>query len=111
MNPLTWAAARAFGLPPATTTDVRIERGVRLPAPDGVELLTDLYLSRPVEPRPVVLIRSPYGRGAPWGLFARAFAERGYHAVIQSCRGTFGSGGQLTFSAEAGDGRAAADWI
>jgi len=35
-------------------------------------------------------------------------AERGYQVVIQSCRGTFGSGGEITFSAEAADGRAAA---
>jgi putative CocE/NonD family hydrolase len=46
-----------------------------------------------------------------WGLCARGFAERGYHVVLQSCRGTFGSGGEMTFSAEAADGRAAADWI
>ncbi|MBO0683450.1 MAG: CocE/NonD family hydrolase, partial [Candidatus Dormibacteraeota bacterium] len=75
------------------------------------ELLTDLYLPQPLEPRPAVLIRTPYGRAAPWGLFARGFAERGYQVVLQSCRGTFGSGGEITFSAEAGDGRAAADWI
>jgi putative CocE/NonD family hydrolase len=42
---------------------------------------------------------------------ARLFAEHGYHAVIQSTRGTFGSGGHIDFDAEAGDGRATADWI
>jgi predicted acyl esterase len=36
---------------------------------------------------------------------ARLFAERGYHAVVQSTRGTFGSGGQIDFDLEAGDGR------
>ena len=111
MTLTTGLLARAVGLPPATTPAVDVERGVRLQAPDGVELVTDLYLGRPLEPRPTVLIRSPYGRSANWGLTARFFAERGYHAVIQSCRGTFGSGGEVTFSAEAGDGRAAADWI
>src|SRR5205814_838392 len=73
---------------------------------------TDLYLARPLDPGPAVLIRSPYGRSRlVWGAFAGFFAERGYHAVIQSCRGTFGSGGQLDFHAEGADGRSAADWI
>jgi hypothetical protein len=110
MSLLSAALTRVLQLPPETNA-VDVERGVRLPAPDGVELVTDLYLARPVQPRPTILIRSPYGRAVPWGMFAEAFAARGYHAVIQSCRGTFGSGGEVTFSAEATDGRAAADWI
>ncbi len=110
MRPVSLLAARLAGLPPPTTRST-VEKSIRLAAPDGVELLTDLYLARPVEPRPAVLIRTPYGRTIPWGLVARVFAERGYHAVIQSCRGTFGSGGTLAYAAEAGDGRAAADWI
>lgn len=111
MSLLSSAAARLLHLPPPTTPRVDVERGVRLPAAGGVDLLTDVYLPRPVGPRPAVLIRTPYGRTGPWGLFARAFAERGYQAVIQSCRGTAGSGGEITFSAEAADGRAAADWV
>src|SRR5262245_16945020 len=111
MSVLSSAAARVLGLPPPTTPRVDVERGVRLPAGDGVELLTDIYLPRPRTPRPTVLIRCPYGRGEFWGLFARGFAERGYQVVLHSCRGTFGSGGEMTFSAEAADGRAAADWI
>ncbi len=85
-----------------------------LPAPDGTSLLTDLYLARPACPRPTILIRTPYGRrsiAGGGGLAARFFAERGYHAVVQSTRGTFGSGGEIDFDAEAGDGRATADWI
>lgn len=111
MSLLSSAASRLLGLPAPSTPRVDVERGIRLPGGDGVELLTDLYLPRPLEPRPAVLIRTPYGRGALWGLFARVFAERGYQVVVQSCRGTFGSGGQVTFSAEVTDGRAAADWI
>ncbi len=56
-------------------------------------------------------MRSPYGRGGVYGTMARLFAERGYHAVVQSCRGTFGSEGRIDFDREAADGRAAADWI
>jgi uncharacterized protein len=111
MSLFSAAAARALGLPPATNHVLR-ELAVRLPAADGVELVTDLYLAAPLEPRPTVLIRSPCGRSRlVWGGLAGLFAERGYHAVIQSCRGTFGSGGRLDFHAEASDGREAADWI
>lgn len=95
---------------PAVTRDVDVRKGAEVRAPDGTVLLTDLYLARPGRPLPVILVRSPYGRGA-FGLIARLFAERGYHAVIQSTRGTFGSGGHIDFHAEAGDGRATADWI
>jgi hypothetical protein len=95
---------------PAVTRDVVVRRDVVVGAPDGTGLLTDVYLARPVRPLPVILMRSPYGRGV-LGTIARLFAERGYHAVIQSVRGTFGSGGLLDFDAEAADGRAAADWI
>ena len=111
MSLLTSVAARALGLPPPTTPRIEVERGIRLSGPDGVQLLTDVYLPRPIVARPAILIRTPYGRGGVWGLVARGFAERGYQVVIQSCRGTFGSEGEITFSAEAGDGRAAADWI
>ena len=80
-------------------------------APDGTGLLTDLYLARPLRPLPTVLMRCPYGRRGPYGTLARLLAERGYHAVVQSTRGTFGSGGQLDPDREAADGRAAAEWI
>src|SRR5262249_19940240 len=57
----------------------------------------------------------PYGRrGGGAGLlagFGRLFAERGYQAVVQSTRGTFGSGGEIDFRGEAGDGRAPADRV
>ena len=38
-------------------------------------------------------MRTPYGRRQWAGMIGRLFAERGYQVVIQSCRGTFGSGG------------------
>jgi uncharacterized protein len=96
---------------PATTRDIDVRRDVPVRAPDGTPLLTDIYLARPGRPLPVILMRSPYGRRGAYGTIARLFAERGYHAVTQSTRGTFGSGGHIEFDAEATDGRATADWI
>lgn len=102
------AATQKIG--PAVTRDIDVRRDVAVRAPDGTVLLTDVYLAKPGRPLPVILIRSPYGREG-YGTTARLFAERGYHAVVQSTRGTFGSGGGIEFDAEAGDGRAAADWV
>jgi putative CocE/NonD family hydrolase len=100
-----------FKAPPAENRSLRVQRDLRVPAPDGIDLLTDLYLTTATEPQPAVLIRTPYGRRGMFGVIARLFAERGYHVVCQSTRGTFGSGGDLDPTLEAEDGRATADWI
>ena len=52
---------------------------------------------RPARGRaPTVLVRSPYGRRGAFGfLFGRLVAERGLQVVVQSIRGTFGSGGRV----------------
>jgi predicted acyl esterase len=62
---------------------------------EGAVLLADVYRPRGVSDTPTVLIRSPYGRRSLFGVIGRLFAERGYNAVVQSCRGTFGSGGKF----------------
>jgi uncharacterized protein len=105
------AFAATFKIGPPATRRVIVEHDVPVRAPDGAGLLTDVYLARAREPLPVIVMRTPYGRRGPYGTIARLFAERGYHAVIQSTRGTFGSGGHLDYDREADDGRAAADWI
>jgi len=77
--------------------------------PDGVVLLGNHYRpAGPVRPRPVVLLRSPYGRAGMAGLlFAAPLARRGFQVFIQSTRGTFGSGGLFRpFSSEREDGLA-----
>jgi predicted acyl esterase len=75
-----------------------------IPMRDGVTLVADHYA--PERPRGTILVRGPYDRGGPWALLqARLFAARGYHVVLQSCRGTYGSGGEFVpFVHEAADG-------
>lgn len=61
---------------------------------DGVDLRADHY--EPLTDRPLgtILVRGPYGRGFPFSfIYAQVYAARGYHVVLQSVRGTFGSGG------------------
>jgi uncharacterized protein len=55
---------------------------------DQTLLATDVYLP-PVTPAPVLVTRTPYGRGADTlvGVFL-FFARRGYVVVSQDCRGT-----------------------
>ncbi len=109
--------SRLFGwyaqLPPATTYAVAVDRDLRVPMPDGVVLLADHYFPRAGGPLPTILVRSPYGRAGFFGLlFARLFAERGFQVLIQSCRGTFGSGGEFNaFRNERADGLATLAWL
>ena len=102
-----------FKLPPAETYDVVVEREIKVPMPDGVNLLADHYYPRGSAKLPTILVRSPYGRGNIWGLvFARFFAERGFQVLVQSCRGTFGSGGEFdAFRNERTDGLATVEWL
>jgi uncharacterized protein len=103
---------RAMKLPPAPNRAVQVERDLRVPMPDGVELLTDRYVPSGDGRPPLVLVRSPYGRRGFWGLiFGRLLAERGFQVLIQSCRGTFGSGGTLDPFDEHDDGLATVAWL
>jgi uncharacterized protein len=114
---LPWSA-RLFtrlsrrGLPPPVC-GVRVAPGIEVPAADGVPLRTDHYIPQLTGPRPAVLVRTPYGRGFPWAfLFGGLFAERGYHVIIQSCRGTGGSGGTFQpWRHERADGQATVAWL
>jgi uncharacterized protein len=99
-------------LPPARYR-VAWEPALPVPAADGSTLLTDHYLPVTGQPGPAVLLRSPYGRGFPWDtLYGLAFAEQGFHVIIQSCRGTGGSGGTFRWCHDEGaDGLAAVAWL
>ncbi|MGH7803859.1 MAG: CocE/NonD family hydrolase, partial [Candidatus Binatia bacterium] len=75
-----------------------------------VELLADRWFPAS-GPAPTLLVRSPYGRRSMFGwLYGRIFSERGFQVVIQSCRGTFGSGG-APFEPMIHEARDAADTV
>ncbi|MGO9505996.1 MAG: CocE/NonD family hydrolase [Mycobacterium sp.] len=89
------ALGRLLRLPRATNryTMSRVE----IPMRDGVTLVADHYApitTGTSEPAGTLLVRGPYGRKRPFSLvFGELYAARGYHVVLQSVRGTFGSGG------------------
>lgn len=113
MSLISRIVGRVAKLPPALTYNLTIERDISIPASDGISLLTDMYVPRGRSNLPTILVRSPYGRAGFFGfLFGRLVAERGFRVLVQSCRGTFGSGGDFTpFRHEQEDGRATLAWI
>ncbi|OKJ01526.1 peptidase S15 [Streptomyces sp. CB01249] len=98
---------------PAARHKVGVERGLTVPAADGSPLLTDHYFPRAGGDFPTLLVRTPYGRGVPWSpQYGILFAEQGFHVVVQSCRGTGGSGGRFhLWRNEPADGLAAVGWL
>jgi putative CocE/NonD family hydrolase len=97
---------------PRARNDFQVQRDVQVPARDGTRLLTDHYAPTGGPGRGTILVRTPYGRGFPVDFEARVYAGHGYHVVMQSVRGTFGSGGQFDPMAnEADDGQDAVAWL
>src|ERR1043166_2509648 len=86
---------------------------VRTPMRDGVELLGDHFAPQVATPKGTILIRTPYGRGFPTSaLNGRFYAARGYPGLLQSVRGTFGSGGTFRAMAqETEDGTDTVAWL
>ena len=104
---------RVFKLRPPRAARVEYRKNLSAPMSDGVSLLADHYVPDGDTTAPLVLMRSPYGRRALIGLVARALAYEGFQVVVQSCRGTAGSGGRFDrpFRAEADDGRDTVAWL
>jgi uncharacterized protein len=98
---------------PEPVCGVAVERGLQIPAADGVTLLADHYLPLAGGARPTLLVRTPYGRGFPFDyVYGALFAGQGFHVLIQSCRGTGGSGGEFEpFRDDAADGQAVLAWL
>jgi putative CocE/NonD family hydrolase len=106
--------ARRWNLPRAQTRAVLRQRDLRVPMDDGVVLLADRWVAQAASerPQPTVLVRSCYGRGQFFGLlYGRLLAERGLQVVMQSVRGTFGSGGTFNPFVERADGLATLRWL
>jgi putative CocE/NonD family hydrolase len=102
----------ARGLP-GPVCGVAVEHRIEVPAADGVALLTDHYVPLTEGPCPALLVRSPFGRGFPWDyVYGAQFAAQGFHVLVQSCRGTGGSGGTFDpWRNEHADGQAAVAWL
>ncbi len=91
---------------------VIVEKNVMVPMRDGFQLATDIYKPRAEGKYPVVLCRLPYNKNI-LGEFGRLFAQRGYIFVIQDCRATYHSEGEvfIPFVYEEQDGMDTVKWI
>lgn len=82
-----------------------------VPLSDGVHLATNIFLPAGEGPWPVVLVRTPYGKGGS-GNDGHFFAKRGYAYVVQDVRGRFGSEGAFNpLLAEGADGYEVLSWV
>jgi len=89
---------------------------------DGVFLATDIYYSplawdyvsnKPL-PAPVILVRTPYGKGGMSILYDTLYTSQGYHVVIQDFRGCHDSEGSsevLLFTKDYQDAPDTIEWI
>ena len=114
MSVISQVLARRMHLIAPQTTDVVCERDLPVAMDEGVVLLADRWVAAATadRPQPTVLVRSPYGRRQfPGLLFGRLLAERGLQVVVQSVRGTFGSGGVFEPFDERADGLATLRWL
>jgi len=104
-------STRLFHLPPERGS-YSVTPAIRVRMRDGVHLLTDHYA--PDGPAlGTVVMRGPYQRaGAVPHILLGLFASRGYHVVMQSCRGTFGSEGRFVPGEdEIRDGADTVEWL
>jgi uncharacterized protein len=111
MSPVS-LLSRAFGVQPRRRHAVRVHHDLVIPAADGVPLLTNRFHRVNVDRPPVVLLRSPYGRGVALDRMPHLLAERGYQVLYQSLRGTGGSGGEFDgFTIHPADADGTLSWL
>ncbi|NEA24195.1 CocE/NonD family hydrolase [Actinomadura bangladeshensis] len=98
---------------PRVLSRYTVERDLPATMPDGVTLLADRYVPAGVERPPTILVRTPYGRRGPAALAnGLLFVPFGFQLVVQSTRGTSGSGGEFDpLGHEREDGLATVAWM
>jgi putative CocE/NonD family hydrolase len=104
--------------PPVGSEAVRLEKSVQIPMRDGVHLSTDIYFPEGGDAhRPVILIRTPYGKqgwrqGNPRAALTTMFATNGYIVAIEDKRGRFESQGRYTLAIDEDvDGYDTIQWL
>jgi putative CocE/NonD family hydrolase len=85
---------------------------VEIPMRDGIRLSANVFLPAAQGRYPVLLIRTPYGKGEQPLAGYNLFLESGYALVIQDVRGRFDSQGSFDpLHQETADGSDTLDWI
>ena len=91
---------------------VVVEKNVAMRTRDGVTLKADVYRPDASGKFPVLMVRTPYDKGAGMALTEKDyFPARGYVVVVQDTRGRHSSEGEFVpFVHEAHDGYDAIEW-
>jgi uncharacterized protein len=85
---------------------------VRVAMRDGIRLDTNVFKPTGNSRFPVILIRTPYGKGTDLPPGYSAFVNRGYAVVLQDVRGRYGSQGVFdALKQEGPDGYDTLNWI
>jgi len=96
----------------AARSKIEIRTNVMIPMRDGVKLAANIALPNPEGKFPVIIVRTPYGKGNGENDDGRYHAARGYAFVIQDCRGTGKSGGEWHPGVhERADGLDTHEWV
>jgi len=96
----------------AARSKIEIRTNVMIPMRDGVKLAANVALPNPEGKFPVIIVRTPYGKGNGENDDGRYHAARGYAFVIQDCRGTGKSGGEWHPGVhERADGLDTHEWV
>ncbi|WP_263656517.1 CocE/NonD family hydrolase [Nonomuraea aurantiaca] len=104
--------SRLSGVRPAVRHPVRVQRDIAIPAADGARLLATRRYPADLRQPPLILLRSPYGRGNALDRMPALLAERGYQVLYQSLRGTAGSGGRFDgFTINPADADGTLTWL
>ena len=92
--------------------ELLVERNVRTPMRDGVELAADIWRPAAGGPFPVLVIRTPYGRTMMSAMAPPdTLAQAGFAVVVQDCRGRFDSDGEWAYvHADVDDGYDTIEW-
>jgi putative hydrolase, CocE/NonD family len=91
--------------------DAAVLERIEVPMRDGIRLRGVLYRAGG-EPRPALLVRNPYGEPMARTIPVLPFLDAGFNVLVQYCRGTGGSEGELrTFENEAADGLDTIAWL
>ncbi|MBW7990099.1 MAG: CocE/NonD family hydrolase [Planctomycetes bacterium] len=94
------------------TFEVDVRSDVKIPMRDGVQLSAHIFLPKAEGTFPVILVRSPYGKGDEKNGDGLFYASSGYVFISQDCRGKGASQGQWEpFLNEDADGRDTQKWI
>jgi len=114
MTILSRVFASFLKLPSAETHDIKVEKNLKIPMPDGAVLLANHYYPHRLDKRPTILICSVYNTriSSTNEAISIATAEQGFNVVVVNSRGTFGSTGEFDpFLSEPDDAPSIIEWL